>query len=223
MNFDKDTITILNNFGSINPSIKVNPGSELRTVSHTKSIFAKAIVEANFETQFCVYDLSRFLTTVSLFDTPEFDISADNIVIKQGTNKVHYALASPDTIISPKDTDPDLGESHVSFVLTQSILQQALKASSVLKLSNISFKGKDGKIILEASDVKERISDNYEIEIGNTDLTFNLIFDIDNFKLIPQDYTVNVHKVGTVMVALFKSLGAINVEYIIALDAKSTF
>ncbi len=223
MNFDKNTLTVLNNFGSINPSIKVNQGSELRTVSHTKSIFAKANVDANFETQFCVYDLSRFLTTVSLFDSPEFDITSDNITIKQGTNKVKYALASPETIISPKDTDPDLGQSHVSFVLTNQILQQTLKAASVLKLTNLSFKNDAGKIVLEALDAKERISDNYEIEIGETDKEFNLIFDIDNFKLIPQDYTVNIHRIGDIMLANFKSLGEIQVEYIIALDTKSKF
>lgn len=223
MNFDKNTLIVLNNFGAINPSIKVNPGNELRTVSPTKSIFAKATIEANFDTGFCVYDLSRFLTTVSLFENPEFDISDKNIVIKEGRNKVRYGLADPETIIKPKDNDPDLGSVHINFVLEYAKLQQALKAASILKLENLAITGVDGKIVLEALDVKERISDTFDIELADTTSNFKLIFEIDNFKVIPQDYNVNIHKIGDVRVAVFKSIGEIAVEYIIALDAKSTF
>ena len=45
------TIQIFKNFSSINPSVHIKPGKTIATISSSKSIMAKAVIEEEFETE----------------------------------------------------------------------------------------------------------------------------------------------------------------------------
>ena len=66
MNFCDDTIQVLKNFALINPSIEFVPGSKLKTVSPQKSILAEASIQETIPRGGAVYELNRFLGTLSL-------------------------------------------------------------------------------------------------------------------------------------------------------------
>ena len=70
MNLSNDTLEVLDNFADINSGITVKVGQELKTISPMKNIFGTAKVSENFDTEFSIYDLSEFLATLSLFETP---------------------------------------------------------------------------------------------------------------------------------------------------------
>lgn len=224
MQFDKKTKDILTNFSSINPSIHVQKGKELQTLSHNRTIFARAVVDVEFDSEFCVYDLSRFLTTLSLFESPEMVITKKEIIISQGLNRVKYVCSSPDTIVKPNGNRRDFGDVAVTFTLSNATLVQVLKGAGVLKLSHIRVVGADGAIKIEAFDNKDRITDKFEIEIGETDKEFSIVYDIETFKLLPIDYNVHIHRVEGLPIAVFKSSAAdTEIEYVIALDHTSQF
>ena len=71
MKFSTDTLSVLKNFSTINPSIVFKPGSVVRTISPQKTVMAAATIDETVETQAGVYDLSRFLSTLALFDNPD--------------------------------------------------------------------------------------------------------------------------------------------------------
>ena len=66
-----ETVDVLRNFSSINPSLAVNEGSVIRTISEQKNILAQATVAERFPKNFAVYELNTLLGFVSLFDDPD--------------------------------------------------------------------------------------------------------------------------------------------------------
>lgn len=227
MKLDKKTIAVLSNFSTINPSIEVKPGNKLRTVSKSKSVFAEATIDISFDKGFCIYDLGRFLSSVSIFEEPEIEVTDSNLVLKDGKNKITYALASADTLIVPKDNVIDFGDVHVTCVLTAPVIAQAFKAASILKLRHLRIFSRDGKMLVQVFDNSGRIADHHEQEIGDTDKDFDLVFNLDNVLIMSSNYQVNIHKIDVggkpVSLAKFISQGEQAVEYIIALEATSTF
>ena len=51
MNLSNESVNILKNFSTINPSVWVNEGNTLRTVSPAKTIMASAVVDDDFPTR----------------------------------------------------------------------------------------------------------------------------------------------------------------------------
>ena len=65
-----DTHQILKNFATINSSIMINAGNVLKTISVGENSIAEFKCEESFPQTFGIYDLSEFLTGMSLFDSP---------------------------------------------------------------------------------------------------------------------------------------------------------
>ena len=64
----KKTLDVLKNFSTINSSIVFRKGSTVRTISNAENILAKFSGEEVFPTDFAIYDLSQFLSGISLFN-----------------------------------------------------------------------------------------------------------------------------------------------------------
>lgn len=211
------TITVLKNFATINPSILVKPGSVLATISPNKTIMAKATITQTFESQFAIYDLSRFLSTLSLFNDPTLEINEKHVAITSSGKKMHYRFADASTIISPPDKEIKLPTTDVSFRLTNEALSDVVKGLGVLRLPEIGVVGDGEDINLQAMDSKNPSSDVYSITVGKTDKTFKMIFKSENIKLIAGDYDVEISSKG---ISNFKSDVA---EYFVAVEASSSF
>ena len=72
MKLSEKTISLLENYSSINQSILVKKGSKLRTISVMKNILAEAEVDEHFERDFGIYDLPQFLNGVNLMRDSSF-------------------------------------------------------------------------------------------------------------------------------------------------------
>jgi hypothetical protein len=81
MKISQETIAVLKNFSTINSNLLVKPGSTISTISPTKNILAEASVSETFDVEFGIWDLSKFLATISLFKDPEFEFSEDHVEI----------------------------------------------------------------------------------------------------------------------------------------------
>jgi hypothetical protein len=78
MKLDPRTITILKNFTIINNGLSVKKGNVISTINAGRSVLAKATVNDDFSEDFAIYDLNRFLATLSLFDDPEIELQEKN-------------------------------------------------------------------------------------------------------------------------------------------------
>ena len=132
MKLSKSTLDILKNFSNINQSICFKQGTELSTLSIQKNILSRANVEETFPRTFAIYDLSEFLSGLSLFDNPDFYFENDNyVVIKDSKCQSRYFFADPSTITSPPAQRAQIPSEDVSFVVAWSDLNNLIRAASI--------------------------------------------------------------------------------------------
>lgn len=217
MKIDTNTINVLKNFAKINPSIVIQEGNTLKTISTSKTIMAKATVTTEFDKRFAIYNLDRFISALSLFNNPELDFNDKYVNIFDANKSTHYTYADESTITKTPEKEIKLPSIDVTFTLTNDNLKDVEKAAGVLGLPEIVVVG-DGKLIsLQAADTKNPSGDVYSIEIGTTNKTFKAIFKSENIKIIPGDYEVSICSKG---ISCFKGKEA---DYWIAVEQSSTF
>ena len=95
MKLNPQTLSILQNFQTINPSIVINEGNIIKTIAPTESIFAKAIIQDDFPQTFGIFELSKFLGILSLSKASELEFKDDHLIIRQGKSKIKYGYCDP--------------------------------------------------------------------------------------------------------------------------------
>lgn len=219
MKLSENTISVLKNFATINPTLLVRPGNVISTIMpSSRSMFGKAIVEETFPKQFAIYELSKFLGVISLFKDPEIEFEDNYLVLNSGRNKTIYTYASPDAIIAPPEKELVLPTNDIEFDITAEELQRIVRAAGILQVSNISVTSEDGRIVVSAVDSKIESTNKYSLDVGATERTFNMIFDISYItKLMSNDYNVKISSRG------FSQFNTTGMTYFIANEAKSHF
>ena len=189
------TLEVLKNFSTINSNILVKPGNVLTTISPIKNVMSEATVEEDFDTEFGIWDLSKFLGTISLFNKPEFEFHENHVKILEENNstEVTYYYSEPRllTTVSKKINMP---EAVVSCTLTQTVFSDILRAASVLQVSDIAIRSNEQDIEIVALDKSDSTTNNYSVTIGNnpTGADFTFYFKAENLKMLPGDYDINI-------------------------------
>lgn len=217
MKIDNSTVNVLKNFAKINPSIIVQEGNVLKTISPTKTIMAKAKVKTEFSKRFAIYNLDRFISIISTYTDPEFKFGDKSVDISDERKKTHYVYASEETVTKAPEKEINLPSVDVKFTLTEEDLRNVEKDASILALPEIVVSGDGKKMYLQAADTKNPTGDVSSIEIGETDKTFKAIFKAENIKIIPGKYEVDISSKG------ISRFSGEEVEYYIAVESSSTF
>ena len=216
MKFSTDTLSVLKNFSTINPSIVFKPGSVVRTISPQKTVMAAATIDETVETQAGVYDLSRFLSTLALFDNPDVVFGQDRFSIKGGRSELRYTYTSESLMVTPPEKDIVVPDPEVSVSIKWQDIENVLRAAGVLQLPEIAFIGDGNSVTMSAVDSKTSTADNYDTVVAEGISTdpFNMIIKTDNLKLVPADYEVTLSSKG---MAHFKSS---KVQYWVAIETR---
>lgn len=217
MKLESKTIQILKNFASINPSLMFKPGNALSTVSPLKTVMAKAKIDETIPSQFAIYDLSKFLGVLSLFESPTLKIGERSMEISSNQQRVNYTFADSKLIVTAEDRDIVMPACEIQFRMLGDDLTKVMKAMGVLQLPEIAVTGDGTDMFVEAIDSKNPSSDSYKIQVGNTECNFKMIFKSENIKIMNGDYDVEISSRG---IAHFKNQ---TVDYWIATEASSTF
>jgi hypothetical protein len=192
MQLSDRTTQVLKNFSQINPSILVRRGNVLSTMAPSKKIIGRVQVDESFENEFAIFDLSRFLSALSFFDKPELNFSDKFVTIGDGSRKLRYTFASPETVLAPPAAGlqfpgPDAA-TQVSFALSAKVLGEVTKAAHALSLPEIAVTGDGSTVQIQAIDHKNTTAHVYSSTVGETTETFRMIFRLEAFKLLPGDY-----------------------------------
>ena len=196
MNLTTDTLSILKNFSEINQNILVKPGKKLSTISTMKNILAEADISESFDSEFAIYDLPEFLRAVELFESPDLKFnSGSNVAIGDGKSRqqVKYFFADKSVIVAPSKTI-NMPDKEVAFKLTKADFEKVRKGYTTLNLPDIAVKGDGKKISIVATDKKNKSSNTYAVNLGETTKSFTAYFKAENFKQIVDDYDVAISK-----------------------------
>ena len=191
------TLNVLKNFSTINSSIVFRKGSTVRTISNAENILAKFTGEEVFPVDFAIYDLSQFLSGISLFNDPQLEFtSGDFVSIRGGRQSAKYYFSDPEiTLKSAPEKNVKFPGSDIEFSLSAEDLVALQKASAVYSLPDLTFYSEDGstdiKLILR--DKENDTSNTYEQSItGSSNGTYSLDLKIENIRVLPGNYSIRV-------------------------------
>jgi hypothetical protein len=216
MKFSNETLSVLKNFSQINPSVMLKPGQIIRTISPQKTVMAAANVPETFEKQAGVYDVNRFLATLSLFDSPEISFGDNQFNIDSGKSSLKYTYTSENMIVTPPEKDIVVPDPEAQVKLSWSNIDSVIRAAGVLGLPEIAFIGDENGLSIAAVDSKNPTADTYSVAVIDDSgfEPFRMIIKVDNLKLMPVDYDVALSSKG---MAHFKSD---KVQYWVAVEAR---
>jgi len=193
MKFNETDLNILRNLTTINQSLKFSEGDTIRSISNTKTILAKAKLSSDIPQTFAIYDLSRFLGVLSLFDDhPRFKFNSKSVKIEGDGKKVSYTFADPSIIMTPPEQDIPMSDDCISITMKDSQLNDLIKAMGILDLPHAALVGENGKIFFRAMNASNSSTDTYDVVLGETDKEFRCVFDKDNIKFMSLNYTIEL-------------------------------
>ena len=218
MKLSDKTKRILKNFSDINNSIYIRGGDTISTMSVTKNIFGKAVISEEFPMPFAIYDLAQFLNGISLFEDPELEFENSSFLyIKSGRSKVKYFFTDPDVIVSPPEKTIQLSDYEFEFNLTSSVLESLTRSANVYGLPDLCLESNGGgEVSLVTKDKDNETSNTVSYVVGESEVPFSFKFKVENIKIIPGNYKVEVTKKAAHFVCG-------DLEYYIALEPDSTY
>jgi hypothetical protein len=195
-------------------------GNEIFIKSVDGSIVSKATISETIPKEVAVYDLKSLLNLLTLADDQEVEFGDSSLKITKDGGSFEYFYTDLSLIPEPPKKFPAF-EAIYSFDLSLSEVNTVSKAASILSSPFISIVAKKGKAQLVVGDPKTSSSNSYKKNLGDCDVDMDARLAFDNFKVIPDDYTIDVCSTPKVKLIHVKSKTK-KLEYVFALDAQST-
>lgn len=192
MKISSNTLSLLQNFATINPNILVKKGNKLVTRNTVGSVLARAVVEEDFPTQFAIYDLNQVLGLLSVSKDSDIDFNGKSMTIKSaGGGEIEYFYADESIIKAPSDTLPKLTYNY-KFTLTPTDISTIQKITSLVSATKLSIIGDGKNVILLLNDPKNKASNTFKKNLGTTDAKFNICLSASELKVASDTYDVQV-------------------------------
>ena len=221
MKLSENTLEVLKNFSAINPNMVFKPGKIISTISEAKNIMANATIEDEIPTQFGIYDLTEFLSALSLVNDANLEFTNDSVVINDEATSIKYFYSAPELLTAPTK-QVNMPKPEVKLTLTADTINKIKRAASVLGHATLVIDGYDGKIVVSVSDLKNSTANQYSIVVDKKNdckVNFTFVMVIGNLKMLPGDYEVSI---SSKLISHFRNMNA-PVEYWIALEKNSVF
>lgn len=219
---DPFTLKVLTNFSSINNSLVVKSGNELRTMTEGKTVLAEANVPNTFPVDFAIYDLRQMLNFVStLFDKPTMTFNADHVEISSGKDLTKIYYCKPDLVSAPTKRITMPSE-EVQLTLSEETLKKVMKASSILGVDDICFSSTDNdEVIVSVLDKQNSATNTWSSKTsGSFSSEFKVFLKISNLKILEGEYNISISKAG---ITCFTHTASGDLKYYIAVEKDSKF
>jgi hypothetical protein len=193
MRLSKETFNILKNFSAINSNILIKPGNRIKTVSAGKNIFAEATVTEDFPVDVAIWDLNKFLGVISMFNNPDLEFHDNYVEVSNGNSSIHYYYSEAALLTVPT-RDVKMPSILFSFDLEEKDLNEILKASSILQVSDLNIVAGDGKIKITVDDAKKGTMNSFAITVDEnySGPDYSGSLDVSDIKFLPGSYKVEL-------------------------------
>ena len=218
MKLSNETVSVLKNFSTINQNLVIKSGSTITTMSAMKNIVAKADVKEEFPQDFAIYDLNEFLSVITFFENPELQFEDSFVVVTEegSRTRAKYFFSDPSVVTTP--TKPiTMPECEVKLNLSSDILDRITRGASIIGAPDLALESGT----LKATDKKNETANDFQmdIEVESDSNDYKFWFKVENLKLIPDSYDVQI---SSKSISHFKNSKG-DVEYFIALEPESTY
>jgi hypothetical protein len=193
----EQTLQVLKNYSTINSSILIREGNQLKTISVGENALAEYSCEESFPQTFGIYDLNQFLAGLTLFQNPVLEFDNDNYVtIRSRGRSAKYFFSDPEiTLKSAPEKNINFPGADLDFNITWEDITSLQKAAAVYNLTDLVFKSANNQISLYLRDSENETSNDYCQSIaGDTTGEYELVLKVEHLRLQPGDYHVKVSK-----------------------------
>lgn len=193
MKLSRNTLDVLKNFSTINPSILFLEGNKQKTITPVgTTCYAAVTLEEEFPREFGVADLNKFLGVFSLFEDPELEFGEYSVTFSEGKRKASFRYAAPETIrFPPKDKNVAIGDVLEQYEISSDDLKSLFRATALYGQDMLSFEGDGENTILRTIDPEEKGSDGASLVLGQTTKKFRYVVTIENMKIMNgHDYDI---------------------------------
>jgi hypothetical protein len=189
-------------------------------MSAMKNIVSKSKVEETFPVEFAIYDLNEFLSAMSLFTNPDLDFNENFVVITEaGSNSksLKYWYSEPSVVTTPSKeiTMPSV---DVEFPMNSGILSEVQKAAAVIGAPDMVLEDDELRVTDKKNDTANSYSTSLDTK-SDDDASYKFWFKVENLKLLPGDYDVQVSEKR---ISHFQNKKT-PIEYWIALEPESSY
>ena len=196
MKLSDETIVIMKNMITINPSLYVNVGNQLRTISPQKTIICSAEVDESFDTPFGIYNLGQLISVMSLFETPDIELDDKFLTVSNDSASVQYYYTDSRMITQPPAKELVLPDSLISFKISQDIIKRSMMAANVLQLAEWCVEADGSNLYIVVQDIKNPTGNKFRVKLDDTDKEFNIVFKVENMRFLPKNYSVTISERG---------------------------
>lgn len=203
LTIDDVTHKLLKNFAAITNQIILHPGNAQRTMLPSRGVLARANFPVDWPKETAIYNLNGFLNVLSLFKTPEVQLTEEKMILTQAgsSTKVHFQYSDPTTVLAVPDKQLPTENPSVSFTLSADTVAQMRKTASILSLNCVTMKVSGPDVVLFAKDSANKTSHGWEYSVPSSDLTVHeeisrsVAFKVEHFSLLAEGaYTVTLEK-----------------------------
>ena len=168
MKLSNETLNVLANFASMNPNLEFKKGKDIKTISSTKAVLAKAVLKDDFPQDFCVHDLNQFLMTYNHSKDTEIKFEDKNIIVEYNPrSKVEFRMSEKSTILVPPDKELSLPSIDVKTTIKEEDFKDFLKISSMLKSPHMAIESDGDTVFLISYDAKDNSAHKQSIKIDD--------------------------------------------------------
>jgi len=192
MKISKETIGILKNYVTISNHLRIYPGNELSTLSPSTGIFAKITVPETFPTEVNIHELNSFLAILSYMDDQEIEFGEKSLKINGNGSTIEYRYSERDNIIAPPFGKTIEVDTYYQFTLTAADINMLNKATGITQAEHITIEAKNNQVTLSVSGKESAVSQSKNL--GVSPLTFTALLNVENFRVLPETYTVSLSK-----------------------------
>ena len=193
----QQTMMVLKNFATINSSILIREGNQLKTISVGENAVAQYTCAEKFPQTFGIYDLNQFLSGLSLFNNPTlvFD-NQECVTIKSSGRSAKYYFSNPEiTLKAAPEKDIKFPGADMEFTIKQEDIIALQKAWNVYEIPDLKFQSVGGTAILSLVDKENETSNVFSLELpGDNTGEYEFFMKMENIRLLPGDYHVKISK-----------------------------
>ena len=192
----QQTKEVLKNYSTINGSILIREGSQLKTINVGENLISQYDCEEVFPQTFAIYDLNQFLAGLSLFQNPILEFSnAEYLTIRGDGRTAKYYFSDPEiTLKTAPDRTVNFPGADIEFSINNNQLEALRKAANVYSIPDLVFTSSaGGTVTLSLCDKENQTSNVYSQEIlGDNTGEYELVMKMENVNLVPGDYDVKI-------------------------------
>ena len=192
----QQTKEVLKNYATINGSILIREGSQLKTINTGENIISQYDCIESFPQTFAIYDLNQFLGGLSLFHNTVLEFTnADYMTIRGDDRSAKYYFSDPEiTLKTAPDRKVNFPGSDMEFCINANQLEALRRATNVYGIPDLVFTSNESNVItLSLCDRENETSHVYSQEIvGENTGQHELVMKMENVNLVPGDYDVKI-------------------------------